>query len=194
MIGAIVLAAGLSRRMGQPKLVLPWGNTTIIGQVVDVLLRSDVKPVVVVTGGAHEKVAEALNGITVKLVFNERYQEDQMTFSLQAGIQALSGKSKAVLVVLGDQPQIKEHIVRAVMDEYRISEAPLIVPSYQMRRGHPWLVERSLWPELLAIRPPQTLRDFLSNRASQIHYLNVNTITVLQDLDTPEDYQQYVPK
>jgi molybdenum cofactor cytidylyltransferase len=189
MIAAIVLAAGLSRRMGVPKMVLPWKNTTVIGQVVDVLAQAGINEMVVVTGGAHEKVEAALEGLPVKLVFNPRYPEDEMAYSLQAGLLALSEEVEATLVALGDQPQIECTVVQAIMAAYQQSKAALIVPSYKMRRGHPWLMVRSLWPEVQILPSGRTLRDVLNAQAEQINYLQVDTPSILQDLDTPEDYR-----
>jgi len=68
-----------------------------------------------------------------------------------------------------------------------------VAPSYQMRRGHPMLFHRSLWPEILALHPPQTLRDLLLAHAERIHYVTVDTPTILQDVDTPEDYLKFRP-
>jgi molybdenum cofactor cytidylyltransferase len=189
MIAAIVLAAGLSRRMGVPKMVLPWKNTTVIGQVVDVLAQAGINEMVVVTGGAHEQVEAALEGLPVKLVFNPRYPEDEMAYSLQAGLLALSEEVEATLVALGDQPQIECTVVQAIMAAYQQSKAALIVPSYKMRRGHPWLMVRSLWPEVQILPSGRTLRDVLNAQAEQINYLQVDTPSILQDLDTPEDYR-----
>jgi molybdenum cofactor cytidylyltransferase len=69
----------------------------------------------------------------------------------------------------------------------------LIVPSYQKHRGHPWLIDCSLWGEVLALKPPENLRDFLRAKTEQIHYLEVDSPSILQDLDTPEDYQRFRP-
>jgi molybdenum cofactor cytidylyltransferase len=193
MIAAIVLAAGLSRRMGRPKLLLPWGGAIVIGQVVDVLLDAGASPVVVVTGGTHKQVEQALQGKPVRLAFNPRYAEDEMVRSLQIGLAELSDQVEATLVVLGDQPQIEIQVVQALMLDYQTSRALLVIPSYQMRRGHPWVVDRKLWPALMTLHLPDTLRDFVSAHASQIRYLNVERASVLQDLDTPEDYQRYAP-
>jgi molybdenum cofactor cytidylyltransferase len=189
-IAAVVLAAGLSRRMGRPKLVMPWGETTVIGRVVSVLLEGGVEPVVVVTGGAHEQVAAALAGRPVRTVFNPRYEQDSMLISLQTGLAELPETVEAALVVLGDQPQIELPVVQAVISEYHVHPAALIVPSYHMRRGHPWLVERRLWVELFALRPEATLRDFLAGHAGEIFYLPMDNGSILQDLDTFEDYDR----
>lgn len=193
MIAAVVLAAGLSRRMGRPKLVLPWGTTTVIGRVASVLLEAGASPVVVVTGGANTLVEQVLEGLPARTVFNPRHAEDQMILSLKIGLAELPMTIEAVLVALGDQPQIEPAVVEAVMTEYRASRAAIVVPSYQMRRGHPWLLDRQLWPTLLALAPPATLRDFLQAQAGLIRYLPVESASILKDLDTPEDYASQAP-
>jgi molybdenum cofactor cytidylyltransferase len=194
MIAAIVLAAGMSRRMGEPKMVLPWGQTTVIGQVVNVLAQSGIDEIVVVTGGARDLVEAALQGFPARLVLNPRYIEDEMVYSLQAGLFALTEKVEATLVALGDQPQIESGVVQAVLDAYHLSKAALVVPSYKMRRGHPWLIARSLWPEVQNLLSGNTLRDLLNAHTEQLHYLDVKTSSILQDLDTPQDYQREQPK
>jgi molybdenum cofactor cytidylyltransferase len=199
MIAAVVLAAGLSRRMGAPKLALSWGQTSVIGQVVAVLQQAGVPEICVVTGSAHDQVEAALAGMPVRLVFNPRYEEDAMLLSLQVGLQALPQGCTAAFVVLGDQPQMEPQVVSALMELYRAKQERLIVPSFRPpglqspRRGHPWLVGRALWPALLALQPPQTLRDFLNAHAAQITYLAVQTDSILRDLDTPADYASQRP-
>lgn len=190
MIGAVVLAAGRSQRMGRPKMVLPWSETTVIEQVVKVLLTSSVGDMVVVTGGAREDVEFALSGLKVRTVNNPDYANGEMARTLQVGLSAMEDGVEAALVVLGDQPQIEQSVVEAVIVAYEQGNR-LVVPSYQMRRGHPWLVARSLWDGLLGLRPPKTLRDFLNIHTSDIHYVNVDTPSIIQDLDTPEDYHRF---
>jgi molybdenum cofactor cytidylyltransferase len=101
--------------------------------------------------------------------------------------------SEATLIGLGDQPQIQKESIRLICEGYRKNRSELIVPSFQMRRGHPWLVARPLWKEILELTPPQTLRDFLNRHADQIQYMNVDTPTILADLDSPEDYKNSRP-
>ena len=191
MIGAVVLAAGRSQRMGRPKMILPWGETTVIGQVANVLLAVGVDDVLVVTGGARNEVEDALTGMPVRTVFNPEFANGEMMHTLQVGLAALEHDVEAALVVLGDQPQIEQTVVRSVLTAFVSKIQPLVVPSFQSRRGHPWLVGRSLWDGLLGLQPPATMRQFLDRYASEIHYVNVNTHSILQDLDTPEDYQRY---
>jgi molybdenum cofactor cytidylyltransferase len=192
-IGAIVLAAGLSTRMGQPKMVLPWNGMTVIEKVVSTLIAAGLRSIDVITGGTHAAVEQALHSLPVRTIFNSKYANGEMLDSLQLGLNMLQPDIDAALIVLGDQPLIEEQVVRDVMAQYQKEHAKLVVPSYQMRRGHPWLVERSLWPQILALKPPQTLRDFMRANANHIRYHVVNTSSILQDLDTPEDYAKQQP-
>lgn len=192
-IGAVVLAAGHSRRMGSPKLALPWGDTTVIGQVIHMLSRTDIQEIVVVTGGAQPEVERALHGLPVRLVHNPQHMQSEMLSSFQVGLAAVSNTLAAILLVLGDQPQVQEQVINDLIREYVDSGAPLVVPSYQSRRGHPWLLDRSLVDTVLAMQEPATLRDFLNEQSHTIRYIMVETPSVLQDLDTPGDYRIYRP-
>ena len=192
-IAAVVLAAGFSRRMGRPKMILPWGDTTVIGQVVEVLQQAGLEEIVVVTGSARQEVELALRHRHVRCIFNQLYTEDNMAISLQVGLSALADSVEAALVVLGDQPQIACEVVARLVQAFEKTRAKLIVPSYQQRRGHPWLVARSAWPAILALGPQETLRSFLNAYEAWIEYLPVESDTVLRDLDTPEDYSRERP-
>lgn len=190
-IGAVVLAAGQSQRMGQPKMLLPWrGNRSVIEQVVQTLLDAAVYPVVVVTGAQHDRVEQALRGLPVVTAYNDRYADSEMVTSLQVGMKHLALETDGLLIVLGDQPTIQVDVVRSLMDVFSEGIHKLIVPSYQMRRGHPWLVSRSLFAELLSMPPVSSLRDFLTQNAGVIHYVVVDAPGILKDMDTPEDYRR----
>ncbi len=92
------------------------------------------------------------------------------------------------MLALGDQPQIQEETIRAIVERYEQTRAPLVVPSYKMRRGHPWLVIRAMWEIIFGMHSPETPRDFLRQYAKAIDYVELDTPTILEDLDTPEDY------
>jgi molybdenum cofactor cytidylyltransferase len=204
-MAAIILAAGQSKRMGQPKMLLPWGKTTVLGQVVAVLAEAlntpksgdfGVQEIVVVTGGAREEVKGLVSQLArkfpVRCVHNPAHEAGEMLSSLQCGLAALGPEVKSTLVALGDQPQVSLSAARKVV---RASESPgarLVIPSFQMKRGHPWVVIRSLWPEILALRSPQTMRDFLNAHAGEIVYVETDE-SVLKDLDTPAEYLRERP-
>ena len=195
MITALVLAAGQSKRMGQPKMLLPWGKTTVLGQVLATLKQSNILEIVVVTGAARIEVEKICAAFEALVTHNPDYDNDQMLLSLQIGLRTVREKTfaEAALICLGDQPQVQERSVRAVVHRFIQTEAGLIVPSYQMRRGHPWLVARPLWEEILSMRAPKSPRDFLNHHAGEIEYVNLDTSSILADLDTPDDYLKSRP-
>jgi molybdenum cofactor cytidylyltransferase len=192
MISALILAAGQSKRMGQPKMLLPWGKTTVLETVIATYKAAGIDNVLVVTGGFKEQV-EMLVKNSARCVFNSNFAEGEMLSSVQTGLAVLEPEVEAVLIGLGDQPQVQERGVRLVADEYRKSGASIVVPSFQMKRGHPWLVTRAYWDEILNMQSPLSLRDFLKRHADEIRYVEMNNNSILQDLDTPEDYLKSKP-
>jgi molybdenum cofactor cytidylyltransferase len=198
VIAAIVLAAGQSRRMGCPKLTLPWGKTSVLGQVIITLATAGINDIVIVTGAVQEQITNLVDlyikRYPVRITHNDGYAKGEMLSSLQIGLSTMKPETLATLVVLGDQPQIMVSIVRQIIRTYLETGAPLIIPSYQMRRGHPWLVARTKWDSLLDLTSEQTPHDFLTAHAADIHYLPVETSTILQDIDTPADYEQQQPR
>ena len=198
MISAIILAAGQSRRMGRPKLLLPWGNVTVIEQVISVFASAGLEDILVITGGAHERVQETVlkcsEKYPVRSIYNKDFASGEMLSSIQYGLRDLAEKTiGAVMLGLGDQPQVQEESVRCVRDAFLRTHSPLVVPSYQMRRGHPWLVARPFWEEILEMRAIQTPREFLNRHEKEIFYVNVESSSILTDVDTPEDYQAALP-
>lgn len=193
MISAIILAAGQSKRMGKPKMLLPWGEETVLGHVISVIRSSGVEDILVVTGNAREDVEALAKRHDVRAVFNADYERGEMLNSIQCGLGSLRPEAEAALICLGDQPQVEERSVLLVVEEYARTGASLIVPSYRMRRGHPWLMARAWWKEILEMRSPESPREFLNRHSQTIHYVNINSPSVLADLDTPEDYLKSRP-
>jgi molybdenum cofactor cytidylyltransferase len=190
-ISAILLAAGLSSRMGQPKLLLPWGKTTVLGQVVSTFAAVGLEDLVVVTGAAHEQIEGVVTDLSinfpVRAVYNPGYADGEMLSSIQVGMAAQKSHILAALIGLGDQPQVLEETVRGICFAFVRTKAPLVIPSFQNRRGHPWLVARPLWSSFLALPVSTTARQFLNTYTGQVEYVIANR-TILQDLDTPADY------
>lgn len=198
MISAIILAAGESKRMGAPKMLLPWGNVTVLEHVISVFAGAGIEDILVITGGAHELVEEAVHEYgsryPVRSVHNKNYREGEMLSSIQQGLHDLGGKDVgAALIGLGDQPQVQERSVRLVLDKFKATTSPLVVPSFQMRRGHPWLMAESLWAEFAEMDHTKSARDFLNAHAGDIQYVEAGTPSIFADLDTPEEYRASRP-
>ncbi len=201
MISAVVLAAGLSARMGRPKLLLPYGERTVVEQVVSILLSSPVDEVLVVTGHEREAVELALTGWPVLAVFNPNYAAGEMLSSVQVGLEAVAPDSQAALLAIGDMPAIEAGVVARLVAAYRnfpegsgpsggSPDDYVYIPSYQMRAGHPVLVPHSYWPAILALPRGAALRSVWQAEGSRIHWVAVDTPSVLRDMDTPEDYER----
>jgi molybdenum cofactor cytidylyltransferase len=186
MISAIVLAAGKSTRMGQQKMLMPWGNTTVLGRVIRTLQDAGMEDIVLVT---NSDILHSVEHLPIRVMLND---DGDMLSSMKAGVRIQKPAAQATLICLGDQPQMEAGSVRSVCEAFVKSGANLVVPSYQMRRGHPWLAARALWEEMLGLQDA-SLREFLNAHSAEIEYVPVETPTILQDLDTPEDYLKYKP-
>ncbi len=193
MISAIILAAGKSARMGQNKLLMKWGKMTVIEKVIYTIQDSGIEDIVLVTSNELRETGDKLRFTHYDLRITVNKTNHEMLSSIQLGLQVQKAESEAALICLGDQPQIESRSVRAVCEAYQKSKSNLVAPSYQNRRGHPWLAAKPLWGEILNMKENQTPRDFLNAHAADITYVNVDTPTILQDLDTPEDYLKYKP-
>ena len=191
MISAIILAAGESKRMGQPKMLLPWGEGTVLTHIISVFQNAGLDDILVITGGSREQVEKLVSNQNVRTIFNKEYAKAEMLSSIQCGIWALARQTQAVLIGLGDQPQVQERSVRMVCEAFLETEPNIVVPSYKMRRGHPWLVARPLWDNLLVMKSPQSPRDFLESYRNEIQYVVMDDPNILADLDTPEDYAKW---
>ena len=187
-VAAVVLAAGLSSRMGQSKVLLPWGRGTVLEQILRQLIQARVRDLVVVTGHRAEDVAQVAANYEATAAFNPAYAQGEMLSSVQAGLRALPSHISAALIVLGDQPRIQPAVVSALLAAYAEGKGDIIAPSFQHRRGHPILIDRRFWPELLALVDGAP-RDVINQHADRVYYVNVTTDSVLRDMDTPADYE-----
>ena len=188
-VGAVILAAGLSSRMGQPKVLLPWEHGTILEHILHQLMLSRLREVVVVTGHNADAVARAASTYDVGAVHNPDYARGEMLSSLQTGLRALPTNVSAALVVLGDQPHVQPAVITALLAAYAEGKGDIIIPSFERRRGHPLLIDRRYWPELLA-QTEGAPRDVINRYADRIYHVEVNTDSILRDVDTPADYDE----
>jgi len=190
-VGAVVLAAGLSTRMGQSKVLLPWSEKkTIIEHIVEQLMNAHIEHIVVVTGHMAKEVKRLVTPLGAKVAFNRSYKTGEMLSSLKAGLRAMPDNVAASLVVLGDQPRIQPRTIYYILRAYSRGKGDLIAPSYQMRRGHPILIGKRYWNEILNLPRSGAPRDVINAHADHIHYITVNNDSVLRDVDTPQDYAE----
>jgi molybdenum cofactor cytidylyltransferase len=191
-VRAIILAAGESSRMGRPKLLLPWGKTTVLGQTIKNVQESAVFDILVVTGAEAEPVAEIAGNLGVPTLFNENFAAGEMLSSLQTAVARLPENIEAVLVILGDQPLVGPETIDQLLVAYWQGRGEIIAPQYQSRRGNPVLIGRFYFKDLLALPPGGAPRDLL--KRNPVYLVPVETESVLLDIDDPLDYDQFQPQ
>ena len=188
-VAAIVLAAGASTRYGQPKQLLPVGGKTMLQHVVDVVLASPVDQTIVVLGHRAGEMEAILKDTPADIVTNEEWEAGLST-SVQAGLRAVRPDAQAALFVLADQPAITPEIITILLQRYRETGAPIVVPTSQGKRGNPALFDRSLFVELMKVRDDQGGRQLI-DRYSRVQRVEVGSEAVLIDVDTEEDYNRF---
>ena len=152
MIWAVVLAAGESRRMGTQKLLLPFGDTTVVAAVVRTAQASRVGRTLVVLGADRDAVRLELEPRGVEFAVNEDYPLGMLS-SVQAGFRALPADAEAAVVMLGDQPFLPSRVVDTVIGAYEEGGQGIVIPAFQGRRGHPVLIDLKYRDEVLALDP-----------------------------------------
>lgn len=189
----IILAAGQSKRMARSKIVLPWGERTVIGTIITSFLNAGLKQIIVVTGGYRELVEAEVDNYGVEKIFNPKFENGEMAVSLQTGLSKIASDCNGVFVALGDQPDIHSDDLIGIMKKSDQFPEKLIVPSYSMRRGHPWLIPTNYFNEIKALKSPDTMKTFIQKHENDIEYYLVQKSNILADLDTPEDYKRLRP-
>ena len=191
MICALVLAAGRSERMGTQKLLLPLGGQPVIARIVDELQQSPLQETVVVVGRDAEKIQQALKGRAATFVTNPDFTGDMLS-SVRCGLRAIPAGCVAVLVVLGDQPNLTSELVRKLISAYNESGREIIVPAHNGHRGHPLLFATRFRDELLSRHGEVGLHGLLDAHHEEVFRLEISDAAVLEDMDTPEDYQRHL--
>ncbi len=187
-IAGLVLAAGRSRRMAPHNKLLVVDKTgkTMIARVVDNVLSSLARPVLVVTGHMAEQVETALGGRPVQYVHAPDYAEG-LSASLKSGVAALPPDSAAVVVCLGDMPLVTGRMIDRLLEAYNPTEGRLIVlPTFRGKQGNPMLWDRRFFPEILAITGDTGARFLVGKYAEFVAEVEMADDAVLRDFDTTE--------
>ena len=188
-IGAILLAAGESRRMGVNKLALPWGSKTVLERCVEVLVRSNIKEVVVVLSDRTKALGSRLRGPKVKLVMNPNYHRGMST-SIRRGVQAVDRKNDGILIALGDQPVLRTKTINALIQALVQEKGKIIVPIFRGRRGHPVLFGPTFAKELLQLKGDVGAKSLLQKHLKSVFEVRTKSKGVVTDMDTWEDYRK----
>lgn len=191
-ISALLLSAGESRRMGHiNKLELLVEGTPLVRRTVQTLLASHLEEVVVVVGHEAEKVQALLAGLPVKITYNERYREGQMT-SVYKGMEALSAACDGVMVCLSDQPLLEPRDINALIDAFtRRSRGSVLVPTYGGKRGNPIILAYQHRDAILGGERNLGCKRLIEKNPGLVTTIEMDTDHVIVDLDTPEAYAAF---
>jgi len=188
MIWAIVLAAGESRRMGAPKLLLPLDDQTVIEAVLASVKAFAPDGILVVVGAEAAAIMEKAKTYGALTVVNLDYHLGMLS-SVQCGFRQLPLEAEAALIFLADQPRIKPQVAETLVKAFRSSGQGIVVPVHGGRRGHPLLLSTRYRTEVESLDPGIGLRQLLDRHPEEILEVPVDDPAILRDLDTPEDYR-----
>jgi molybdenum cofactor cytidylyltransferase len=187
----IILAAGSSSRLGQPKQLLDWQGEPLLRWVVKAALQAGLAPVHVVTGAFAQAVETALDGLEVVITLNPAWEAGQGT-SVAAGVRSLPKEVGAALFLLCDQPQVGLHLIQALVEQHAQTLAPIVAPLVDGVRANPVLFDQVTFPDLVNLRADIGGRSLFSRYP--VSFLPWQDPAVLLDIDTLEDYQRMVGK
>jgi molybdenum cofactor cytidylyltransferase len=193
-IAGIILAAGQSKRFGQPKQLLDWKGEPFVRVVAKTALAAGLSPVVVVTGSNAEQVELTINDLDVTILTNEEWKSGQGN-SINAGIKWLSQSSPNTAVggaifLLADQPQLTGSVIRALVETHAEGLSPIVAPMVLDQRANPVLFDRVTFPDLLSLEGDIGGRAIFHKH--HVEYLPWHDDRLLLDVDTPEMYQRLI--
>jgi molybdenum cofactor cytidylyltransferase len=186
---AVLPGAGASRRMGRPKLLLPYRDGTLVGAVVEALRGGGVATIVLVTSPGDEDLRAWAREAGVLTAVNPDPQRGMLS-SIREGIAALGRTDEILLVSPADLPALRSETVAALVQRMEETGAPLAVPVYQGKRGHPLAIAPALIPEIETLDADVGLRQLRDRHEDRLLEMEVEDPGVVEDVDTPEDYEK----
>lgn len=187
-ISAIILAAGLSKRMGRFKPLMELGEKTVVERVVSLYQAAGVGDICVVVGYRGEEIRKALTSSGVRIVVNPDFEKGMYT-SIIEGVRNLPASTQAFFVHPVDIPLIRVHTIKTLIRAFQENSARIFYPRFNGRRGHPSLIDAALAQEIIAWKEEGGLRAFLEKRNDLALDVPVADEGILLDLDTMEDYR-----
>ena len=189
-VGAVVLAAGSSSRMGSPKQTLQYRGESLLRRAALAALGAGCRPVIVVTGANAELSRRELDGLAVREVLNARW-ETGMASSVRAGVEGLVSAdpdADAAVLLLCDQPHVTADVISGLLAAHRATRSPVVASTYGGGFGVPALFGRALFAELARLEGAAGAKQVIKRYASEAHFLPFPSGEV--DVDTPDDFSR----
>ena len=191
----IILAAGQSKRMREMnKLLIKIDNQTMIEKIVDISLKSTANNTIVVLGYENGVLQKLLENKKITTIVNKEYLKGQSS-SLQLGISALPEDCDAALIMLGDMPNINSRLINQLIENYNPNDnKSIIIPTYKNKKGNPVLIDREFFPDILSIKGDKGAKDIIKANKKYIKELPQKNSTIVEDIDTKDDLNNYLNK
>jgi molybdenum cofactor cytidylyltransferase len=186
-IWAIILAAGESKRMKVPKMLLTFHGKTMIEKVVENVAGSEVFRTLVVVGSFREEVSGAISSTGVSICYNENYRNGMLS-SVKFGFKNLPALYGAVIVFPGDQPFIEPDVINSLIKAYRATGKGIIIPVYRKKRGHPILISSKYRDAVDSLDENEGLRSLSLMFKEDVFEVKTSSPGILKDFDTKQDY------
>lgn len=187
MVSAILLAAGEAKRIGRPKLLMPFGGGTVLERTLDNLLTSKVDEVIVVLGPRAGVIKQVIDNRPVKVVVNPDYHRGMST-SLITGLSLVGDRAQRIMIALADQPLIDGEIYDRLIEASLSCDKGIIVPTYQGRRGNPIIFSTRYKQELIKLKGDVGGRQILRQYPDDILEVAVHSESINLDINTMYDY------
>ena len=183
----LILAAGESKRMGFPKMLLTFKGITMIENVIRNVSRSNVDNTMVVLGAERDTLMEIVERSPVTYCYNDNYKEGMLS-SVKCGFRNLPSDFDAVLVFQGDQPLISEKAINTVIDSYYYSGKGIVIPVYKNKRGHPLLIDKKYGNEIEKLDALKGLHSLAYQFSDDVLEVETDDSGILRDFDTYDEY------
>jgi molybdenum cofactor cytidylyltransferase len=194
MIAGLILAAGESSRMGADKATLTYRGRTFLEAIVQTLGEADIERIVVVLGHHAEEIQRHVKIESAQVVINPDYKSGQ-TSSLQVGLRSLiADDPEAILLCLVDHPAASAETVRRLVAAFRQSSAVVVIPTYKGRRGHPVLIGRQVFEELLELASNAGADSVVRKYRPATQFVEVEDEGIVMDVDDLESYRRLIGK
>ena len=190
MVSCILLAAGFSRRFGSPKALALINGVTVIEQLQNILIHSQVGEIVVVLGDHADDIkSHILNHKKIRVVYNKDYNLGQ-TSSFKVGLEAISTEALGVMLLPVDVPTIKVDTIDFLVDQFLLKRPSTLIPTYYNKKGHPPIFNAIIKKALLDMDNTKGLNSFERQHELDIVLLPVEDAGVLRSFNTPEELEK----
>ena len=185
-IVAVILAAGASTRMGEPKQLLPWRSTTLLNHCINEVIQANIVETVIVLWAYHEEIKATINQPIVKCLINPNW-ETGMGSSIALTAEYLKDKDiDGLLVVLADQPFVNTNFLNKLIKEFTPNKEQIIATTYNTNTGVPIIFDKQYFKELSLLNGKQGAKELIQKHTPKMTKVTPNFNH--QDIDTPEAY------